>query len=244
MAKNTPKSTNKPQVLSTLKNPKIIASIIVIILLLVVVGALMMSGSGEKTAKATSARELAKSGVNNENTKTIKHKTAADAKTTTVAPTTTTTTTSGAKKTTTSSGSTTTTTAPSTPSGGGTTPTPSPTVIPFDFDGPPYIDVNNRSVDIGCNQSNLFVFTASIAATAAGTATYHWEFSDGGMTAPQSLVFSGAGSRQVTTSWNLSSDSTPGIYEVSGWAKAVFTAPSETATKADDGSFTLYVNCM
>lgn len=245
MAKNTPKNTNKPQVMSNLKNPKIIASIIVIILLLVVVGALMMSGRKDTTTKVTSASDLAKSSVNTKNTKTIKPKTAADAKTTTAAPTTPAPV-SGAKKTTTTTGSTTTTTAPSTPpsGGGATTPPAAPTPVPFAIEGRIYSTVDNGYTNIGCNETTRFTTSAYIVANGAGTATYHWERSDGAMTGDRTIVFSGAGTQIVTNSWDLSSGSTPGTYTVNGWQKVVFTEPNSSFSKASDSDFTLAVNCM
>ena len=246
MAKNTPKSTTRPQVLSTLKNPKSIASIIVIIMLLIVVGALMMSGRKDTTTKVTSASDLAKSSVNTKNTKTIKPKTAADAKTTTAASTSPAPV-AGAKKTnTTTTGSTTTTTAPSTPpsGGGATTPPAAPTPVPFAIESAIYSTVDNGYTNIGCNDTARFTISAYLTANKAGTATYHWERTDGGMTSDRTVTFTGAGTQIVTNSWDLSSDSTPGIYNVDASQKVIVTSPNDAMSKFSDASFTLSVNCM
>ncbi|MEI6481283.1 MAG: hypothetical protein WCO19_03195 [Candidatus Saccharibacteria bacterium] len=246
MAKNTPKSTNKPQVMNNLKNPKIIASIIVIILLLVVVGALMMSGRKDTTTKVTSARDLAKSSVNTKNTKTIKPKTAADTKTTTAAPATPTTDAGAKKTTTTTTGSTTTTTAPSTPpSGGGATPPPAaPTPEPFAIESAIYSTVDNGYTNIGCNDTARFTVSAYLTANKAGTATYHWLRTDNATTLDRTVVFTGPGTQVVTNSWDLFSDGTPGIYNVDASMKVIVTSPNDAMSKFSDASFTLSVNCM
>ncbi|MEO5627996.1 MAG: hypothetical protein ABIQ89_03840 [Candidatus Saccharimonadales bacterium] len=242
MAKKAPKNRLLAKFSTARKNPKLIVGGLIAVLLIVVLVVFLVSRNKTPT-KTSSASELAKSSVNTKNTKDVagSSPTGSSSDNPTSSGPTASSPTASKKTSPTTAGSGATSSAPS--SGGGSTSAPTPTVVPFEFDGPPYINVDDRSVDVGCNQSHQFNFTASISATAAGTATYHWEFSDGGSTAPQSLVFGGAGTQQVNTSWTLASDSTPGMYQVTGWASAVFTSPSETATKPNDGTFTMYVSC-
>jgi hypothetical protein len=244
MAKKAPKNRLLSKFSSVRKNPKLVIGGLIILVLIIGLAVLLGTRNNSPT-RTSSASELAKSPVNTKNTK----EPAASAPTgTSTGPTATSSngnptasSPSTSKAAPAASGSSAGSSAAS--SGGSSTPASNPAGVPFAIDGPPYGQVDPDTADIGCNQSHQFVFTASISATAAGTATYHWEFSDGGTTAPQSLVFTGAGTRHVNTSWNLSSDGTPGMYQVTGWAKAVITAPTETATKASDAGFTMYVSC-
>jgi len=52
-----------------------------------------------------------------------------------------------------------------------------------------------------CADGHTFNFTAAITATAPGTVTYYWKFSDGATTSPNSLNFTGPGTQNITTSW-------------------------------------------
>jgi hypothetical protein len=52
-----------------------------------------------------------------------------------------------------------------------------------------------------CADGHKFTFTAKITVTAPGTVTYYWKFSDGATTSPNSLDFTGPGTKSVTTSW-------------------------------------------
>jgi len=244
MAKKAPKNRLLSKFSSVRKNPKLVIGGLIILVLIIGL-AVLLSTRNNTPSRTSSASELAKSPINTKNTKEAAASAPTGTSTGTPATSSTSNSTAASSATSKAAPATTGSNAGSSASssGGNSTPASNPAGVPFAIDGPPYGQVDPDTADVGCNQSHQFVFTASITATAAGTATYHWEFSDGGSTAPQSLVFSGAGTRQVNTNWTLSSGSTPGMYQVSGWAKAVITAPTETATKASDAGFTMYVSC-
>jgi hypothetical protein len=48
-----------------------------------------------------------------------------------------------------------------------------------------------------------FIFTANITTNGPGTVTYQWKRSDASVPVTESLVFAAAGTKTVTTSWNL-----------------------------------------
>lgn len=244
MAKKAPQSTLQ-QITARIKGNSKVAVGIAIILLLLVILAVMVLGK-EEPARTSSVAELTKSTVNKTNTAKAKAEAAAEAAASptgqagAASPSTT-----KKKTTTTASGATSGSGSGSSSSAGGSSAADAPAVTPFSVESNAYVEVDGpNDADIGCNQSHLFSFTGSITASAAGTATYFWEFSDGGSTAPQSLVFTGAGTRNVNTSWNLFSGSTPGSYEISGYAQLVVTSPNEAYSKESDGAFTIYVNCV
>ena len=66
----------------------------------------------------------------------------------------------------------------------------------------------------------VFNFSANITANGAGTVTYHWERSDGISKTPQTITFSGAGTRTVTDQW-ASAPKGP------GWEILHVTAPND-----------------
>jgi hypothetical protein len=67
-----------------------------------------------------------------------------------------------------------------------------------------------------------FIFTASITAKAAGTATYRWERSDQTTGQAQSVTFTGTGisTQQVTDQWDVATSGT-------AWERLRVTVPNE-----------------
>jgi hypothetical protein len=59
-----------------------------------------------------------------------------------------------------------------------------------------------------------FNFTGSITTNGAGSVTYRWERSDGGMGIVQTLSFAGAGTQTLTNSWTLSPPGANTYWEV------------------------------
>jgi hypothetical protein len=94
-------------------------------------------------------------------------------------------------------------TATSTPSNQIPTPTPTPaaaTPTPIIF----AVTGVTASADTQTVCTGVFrevSFEGTIATNAAGTVSYHWLGSDGGITSGAPLNFAGAGSQTVTTSW-------------------------------------------
>lgn len=244
MAKKTQKTNQSTLLVKLTKYKKESAGVAVIIVLMVVAGWLFIASRQDPSTRPTAARELAKSTINAKNTKDTKPTapTAADANPA-----------SGSSPTTSTSKPASTKPSTTTPassgggsSGGGSTPTSDPgsPAIAFEIESAPYGRVDDNFVDIGCNQSHRFTFLVDLTATAAGTATYHWERSDGARSPDRQAVFSGAGTQTVTNTWDLSSDGTPGSYEVTGWQQVIVTSPNELNSKASDADFTLSVNCI
>ncbi len=64
-----------------------------------------------------------------------------------------------------------------------------------------------------------FDHSAAITTNRAGTVTYHWVFSDGSTTTPESITFSGAGTKTVSDTWDLG---TSGAY----WVKLYIDEPN------------------
>ena len=246
MAKNKSKVNKLAGKINFRKNPKQVLGMITVAFLLVVAIALLATRNSDSTSKSTSTLELAKSTVNAENTKEIKANSpgASDSDTTSSSNPATSTSPSGSRKTTPSTSNSTSGSAPSSSNSPPSSTQPSsPASTPFSIESGPSSSVDNDYVEIGCSASARFTFTVFITATAAGTATYHWVRSDGATGANKQLVFSGAGTQQVTNTWDLFSDNTPGSYGVNGWQKVNVTSPNATSSKPSDASFTLGVNC-
>lgn len=242
MAKKIPKGKKTSQRFDIHKNPKAIAGIAVIFALLLVVGILVFNNNKDATAGVTSTKDLAKSTINENNTKDTKAEAVASAAEGT-APAEANGTTSGTKKSTTAKTS---TTQSGSSSGGSTTTTttsPTSTPDPFSVSSGIYSSVDNGYTSIGCNETTRFTFTAYIEANRAGTATYHWERSDGAMSSDRQAVFSGAGTVEVTNTWDLSSGGTTEVYDLYGWQKVIVTSPNDSMSKASDADFTLSVSC-
>lgn len=94
----------------------------------------------------------------------------------------------------------------------------SPTSTPSTF---AVTNVNFSSSDAvktdTCPQT--FDYQAFITANKAGTVTYHFVFSDGSTSTPQSITFSGAGAKTVSGTWDLD---TTGDY----WVKLYIDEPN------------------
>jgi hypothetical protein len=76
-----------------------------------------------------------------------------------------------------------------------------------------------------------FTFTATFTASAAGTATYQWERSDGSADATKALTFADAGSQTQTTTWDVGS----GVN--GGWMRVRVLGPNELLS--NQATFTL-----
>jgi hypothetical protein len=63
------------------------------------------------------------------------------------------------------------------------------------------ISVDHASSSDPCTPGHTFNFTAAITVSAPGKVTYYWQFSDGTPTTPNSLNFTGPGTKDITTSW-------------------------------------------
>lgn len=240
---NSFKGKKSARPVTTFKKNKVLAALLLLVLLLGVGAYVLATRDTKKVSNDTSsATDLIKSEVNTKNTKDIPSTKPA----TGASPATDTTkTTTGSAKPKTSASS---TPAATGSSGGGTTSpaAPSATPIPFELvsayggvDGPDWIDV-------GCNGSAQFNFSADINVRGAGTVTYQWFRSDGASSAPQQLVFTGSGTQTVSRSWTLYGGGSPGAYEVHGWEKvtASIADGSEVSSKASDGAFTMNFSCM
>lgn len=79
-------------------------------------------------------------------------------------------------------------------------------------------------------------FTGGIKTTGAGTVTYYWEFSDGTKQPEQTLVFTDASQKTVTTTWTVGA---PG-QTVNGYAKIYVNNPNHQYFSA--ANFTVTCN--
>ena len=57
-----------------------------------------------------------------------------------------------------------------------------------------------------CATGHKFNFTAKITSSSAGDVSYYWKFSDGATTSPNTLSFTGPGTKSITTSWTLNTN--------------------------------------
>lgn len=112
------------------------------------------------------------------------------------------------------------------------TQTPSPTPTPIAF------RVTAVVAAVAPISSNVcpttFNFSGTITTNLAGTVNFKWERSDGASGISQSLVFDSAGSKTVTTSWQLSNDEPP-----TKWEKLHVLSPNDISS--NEATFTL--NC-
>ena len=82
-----------------------------------------------------------------------------------------------------------------------------------------FLDVDHHSATVDCSPYYTFNFQAQITTNGAGTVTYYWTRSDGAHGPTETLVFDAAGTKTVTTSWNLSAS-------YSGWEKLYIDEPN------------------
>jgi hypothetical protein len=80
--------------------------------------------------------------------------------------------------------------------------------------------------------SKTFNFSAVITVNGPGTVKYRWERSDGASGPPQSITFTAAGSKTVTTSWTLTAS-------YSGWQVVHISTPNDTFSNYAKFKFTL-----
>jgi len=79
------------------------------------------------------------------------------------------------------------------------------------------ISADNANYSGSC--PHTFNLSAEITSTREGKVTYYWERSDGTKTALQSLEFSGAGKRTVTSTFEISSS-------FDGWVRIYIDHPN------------------
>lgn len=118
------------------------------------------------------------------------------------------------------------------------TPSPTPTVLPTPV--PFQITGLTASVSPGdapaCSPTTaVFNFSATITASAPGTATYKWERSDHASTPSVNLAFTSPGSKTVTTSWTLSRVSGE---TYNGWEKVHVLTPNDISS--NQATFTVH----
>jgi Bacterial Ig domain len=108
------------------------------------------------------------------------------------------------------------------------TPTSSPTNTPVPF------AVTNVSASVIPPSSNscptTFNFSALITTNGAGSVTYVWERSDGASAPNQNVVFSGAGTQMVNTTWSIGAAGT-------NWERVRIISPN--ALTSNQATFTL-----
>ena len=89
-----------------------------------------------------------------------------------------------------------------------------------------FTSVNHASLSASCPPGYTFEFAGSIATNGPGTVTYNWEFSDGSKTDDQTLEFSAAETKNISTSWTIGADGkTPGDNPYKGWARITINQP-------------------
>ena len=246
MVKNSPKINQPAPKKTTLssQNKKLVIGAAILLLFILVSGVMYVRGRKDTTTKPTLASDLAKSNVNKKNTDSSQSKGSQPSTSINPSP-------SGAADANSNPNTSKTPTpnanvpasSPGAPASSSAPPASVPSVTPFAIESGIFASVDNGYTNIGCNQSAQFTTTASITATAAGTATYHWERSDGGSGSDQQLVFATAGTLEVSTAWTLYSDGTPDTYNVDAWEKVIVTSPNAAMSKASDSGFTLSVMC-
>lgn len=104
------------------------------------------------------------------------------------------------------------------------TPPPTPTPKPFTVKSVT-ASVENDSYTGSCPYQ--FNFTAVIEVNGPGEVTYKWERSDGALAPEKTITFTEAGSKSVTTSWQLGLD-------FSGWQQLHILSPIDlTSNRAN-----------
>lgn len=93
------------------------------------------------------------------------------------------------------------------------------------------ITVDNASWTGDCTTAHIVTFNASITANAPGTVQLHWVLSDGTTGFNDSLTFTGAGSKNSSATWSVSSDT-------SGSASVYIDSPNHQSF-GPGGSFTV-----
>ena len=84
----------------------------------------------------------------------------------------------------------------------------------------------------------LIGFSGSVTANGAGEVTYTFMRSDGATSPVQTLNFTEAGTRAVSTSWTLGG---AGLMSYEGWQTLRILSPNELTTPQTDGKF--WMNC-
>lgn len=79
-----------------------------------------------------------------------------------------------------------------------------------------------------------FQFSATITTNGAGTVSYVWTRNDGASSSPQNLMFGGAGSQTVTSSWYLGG---PRPTPFTGWEALQVNTPNSITS--NEAGFTL-----
>lgn len=110
------------------------------------------------------------------------------------------------------------------------TSTPTPTSVSFQVTG--VVAAVSPTSSNTC--PTTFNFTANITTNAAGSVTYKWERSDGASGTTETLVFTGAQTKTVETTWSIGNDEPP-----SKWEKVHILTPNDISS--NQATFTL--NC-
>lgn len=108
----------------------------------------------------------------------------------------------------------------------------------FTYTSPPFqvtavsVSVSPTSYTGTCPEK--FTFAATITANGAGVVTYTWLRSDGAVSSPQTITFTGAGTQTVVATWTLS----PAAF--SGWEQLQIISPNSLLS--NQANFALMCN--
>lgn len=113
------------------------------------------------------------------------------------------------------------------------------TTAQFSYTAPPAAQVSAVSATVSPTSytgscPKIFTFDASITASAAGVVTYTWLRSDGATAPVESITFTAAGTKTVSTTWELSPAS------FNGWEQLKVLTPN--LITSNQASFTLKCN--
>ena len=105
---------------------------------------------------------------------------------------------------------------------------PEPTSQPFAVIGA-VASVDNANFSGAC--PHTFNFSSTIKVNGAGKVTYWWERSDGAKSSEQTVEFSSAGEKTVTTTWQLSAN-------YAGWVRLYINIPNHQSFNKVDFNLT------
>jgi hypothetical protein len=85
------------------------------------------------------------------------------------------------------------------------------------------VSASPKSYTGACTPSTTFTFTGKITTNGAGTVTYKWERSDGASSSEDTITFSDAGTKTVTTTWTYGGAGNVGT----SWERLHVTDPND-----------------
>ena len=88
------------------------------------------------------------------------------------------------------------------------------------------MDVSPSTADVACPPGQTYSFSADIFTNGGGKVSYYWTFSDGTKSDENTLDFSNADDKTVTTSWDLGSKGAESTNPFKGWARIYIDAPN------------------